>query len=103
MILSRHVGSAKALGSSHCSSGHFSDYSLAFSRDKKEARELEQIRTARKQGTNNLSMQGSVHVIELRPTEGDLDAEEAELGEPWCSVAEEIASDPLQSLCEPRR
>ena len=42
-------------------------------------------------------------MIELRPTEGELDAEEAELGEPWCSVAEEIACDPLQSLCEPRR
>ena len=41
MILSRHIGSAKALCSSLCSSGHFSDYSLAFSRDKKEARELE--------------------------------------------------------------
>ena len=41
MIFSRHKGSAKALGSSLSSSGHFSDYSLAFSRDKKEARELE--------------------------------------------------------------
>ena len=41
MILTRHIGSAKALCSSLCSSGHFSDYSLAFSRDKKEARELE--------------------------------------------------------------
>ena len=41
-------------------------------------------------------------MIELRPTESELDAEEAELGEPWCLVAEEVARDPLLSLCEPR-